>query len=145
VERDQPLAHDLLDEVGVAAAEVAVVGPDRRHAAVPRLADCDFRGAVGGDVADVVAAVEQRGRRRLVHDAHGRALAPGPLVARDREQARQPREAIAAQGVVHELVDDNARILAAVSDAPERLLAELGRLGDRQPHRVGPVGVERGR
>ena len=55
----RPALHDLFDVVGVAAAVVAVVHADDGDAARFRLRDGDLRATIGGDVADLVAAIDQ--------------------------------------------------------------------------------------
>ena len=125
VDRDQAGAHDLLHIIGVAAAVVAVVHADDCDAARLRLRDGELRAAIRGDVADIVAAIDQRGHRRLVHHAYRRARLAGLLVLGDRENARQAGEAVAAQRVVDQLIGDDGRFVGRIADAAQRRLAEL--------------------
>ena len=138
----RPCAHDLLDVIRVAPAVVAVVHADDGDAARLRLGDGDLRAAIRRDIADLVAAIDQRGHRRLAHDAHRRARLAGLLVLGDRQDARQAGEAIAAQRVVDQLVGDDRRFIGRIADALQRRLAECACLRDAEADAVGPIGIE---
>ena len=77
-----------------------------------------------------------------MHDGDGDAGVPGLRLARDREDARQPGEPVAAKRVVDQLVGDDAGVVFAVSDAGERRFAECPRVADAEPHRARPVRIE---
>jgi len=57
-------------------------------------------------------------------------------LARDRENARQPGEPVAAKRVVDQLVGDDAGVVRTVSDAGERRVAEGPCIADAEPHRA---------
>jgi hypothetical protein len=63
-------------------------------------------------------------------------------LARDRENARQPGKAVAAQRIVDQLVGDDAGIVFVIANAGKRGLAERPRLADAEPHGIRPVRIE---
>ena len=130
--------------IRVAPAVVAVVHADDGDAAGLRLGDGDLRAAIRRDVADLVAAIDQGGHRRLAHDAHRCARLAGLLVLGDRQDARQAGEAIAAQRVVDQLVGDDRRLIGRIADAAQRRLAELACFGNTEAKHVRPVRIEHG-
>jgi hypothetical protein len=77
-----------------------------------------------------------------VYDGDGDAGVPGLRLTRDREDARQPGEPVAAKRVVDQLVDDDAGVVCDVSDAGKCGFAECPRLADAEPHRLRPVRIE---
>ena len=142
VQPDKSGLDDAFEVIGVAAAEIAVVDADRRDAALFCLGDSDLGAAIDRDIADIVAAIDQRRDRRLVDDGNRPAGVPGLRLARDREDARQPGEAVAAQRIVDQLVGDDTGVVVTVADAGERPLAKRPRLADPEPHGIRPVRIE---
>src|SRR3954452_594886 len=121
---------DAFEIIGVAAAEIAVVDADRGDAALFRLGDRDLGAAIDRDIADIVAAIDQRRDRRFVNDRNRDAGVFALCLARDRENARQPGKAVAAQRIIDQLIGDDAGVVLIVADAGQRALAERPRLGD---------------
>ena len=74
--------------------------------------------------------------------ATGAAGVLGLRLARDREDARQPGEAVAAQRIVDQLVGDDTGVVVTVADAGERPLAKRPRLADPEAHGIRPVRIE---
>ena len=75
----------------------------------------------GDDVADVIAAVEQRGDRRFADDADGRRRSPDSRDAlRDREDARQAAEGHAAQRRIDQVVGRHRGAVVVEVDGLQR-------------------------
>ena len=89
VQADKPGIDDAFEVIGVAPAEIAVVDADRRDPGLFRLGNCDLGAAIDGDIADVVAAIDEGGDGCLVYDGDGDAGVPGLRLTRDREDARR--------------------------------------------------------
>ena len=100
MQTDKSEIDDAFEVIGVAPAEIAVVDVDRRDPGLFRLGNRDFGAAIDGDIADIVAAIEEGGDGCFVYDGNGNASVPGLRLARDREDARQPGEPVAAKRVV---------------------------------------------
>ena len=103
----------------------------------------DFGASERRDVAHLIAAIDQCGRRRFPHDPDRLAFFIGAPVGRYGQDARQAREAVAAQGIVHQLVDDNRCILGGVANAPQRAFADGPRLGFRDADGLGAVPIQK--
>jgi len=108
VKADKSGMDDEFEVIGVASAEIAVVDADRRDSALFRFGYRDFGTTIDGDITDIVAAIDQGGNRCFVYDSDGSAGVPGLRLARDREDARQPGEPVAAKRVVDQLVGDDS-------------------------------------
>ena len=143
MDRDQALFHDVLDEERVPAAVEAVVDAHHGNACCLGLGRRDFGASERRDVAHLIAAIDQCGRRRFPHDPDRLAYFIGALVGRDGQDARQAREAVAAQGVVHQLVHDNRCILGGVANAPQRAFADGPRLGFRDADGLGAISIQK--
>ena len=61
VQADKSGINDAFEVIGVAPAEIAVVDADCREPGVFRLGNRDFGAAIDGDIADIVAAVDEGG------------------------------------------------------------------------------------
>ena len=121
---DKSGIDDAFEIIGVAPAEIAVVDADRGHPALFRFGNRDFGAAIDRDIADIVAAVDGGGNGRFVYDGNRNAGVPGPRLACDGEDARQPGEPVAAKRIVDQLVGDDAGVVLAVPVAAERSFAE---------------------
>ncbi len=121
---------------------MAVVQADQREAAAARLPDRDLRRLVHGVIADVVAAVDHGGDFGFVHDGRRAARLARARVLGNGEDARQAREAIAAQRGVDEMGSDDARFVRGEAGAHERGVGQRFGLRDGEPDRVGAIGVE---
>src|SRR5580692_7531002 len=97
---DKSGTHDVFDEIRIAAAVVAVVYTHDGDAAGFRLGDGDLGASIGGDVADLVAAIDESGHRCLAYDAHRRPRLGGTVIVGDRQDARQAGKPVAAQRIV---------------------------------------------
>ena len=135
---------DFLDEVGIAAAVITVVNANGRHTRGLGLFDRHFSAAIGGDIADIVAAVDQRRYRRLARNAYRLARLFGLDVGGNRQHARQAGKTVAAQRVVNQLVDGDAGVFTAVAHRLQRALAQFGRLFSGDAQEIGMVGVQQG-
>jgi len=117
VKSDKYRIDDAFEVIGVAPAEIAVVDADRGDPGLFRLGNRDLGAAIDGDIANVVAAIDEGGDGCFVYDGDGDAGVPGLRLTRDREDARQPGEPVAAKRVVDQLIGDDAGVVRAVSDA----------------------------
>ena len=113
VQADKSRIDDAFEVIGVAPAEIAVVDADGRDPGLFCLGNRDFGAAINGDIADIVAAVDEGGDRSFVYDRDGRADVPSLLLTRDREDARQPGEPVAAKRV-----STNWSVMTQASSAP---------------------------
>jgi len=120
VQADKSGIDDAFEVIGVASAEIAIVDADRRDPGLFRLGNRDFGAAIDGDIADIVAAIDESGDGCFVYDGDGDASGPGLRLARDREDARQPGEPVAAKRVVDQLVGDDGGVEAPLRRAPAR-------------------------
>ena len=141
VQADKSGIGDAFEVIGVAPAEIAVVDADGRDSGLFRFGNRDFGAVIDRDIADIVAAVDEGGNGRFVYDGNGNAGIPGPRLARDGEDARQPgRHDVrrAAGGVKTDKsgIDDTFEVIGvapaeiAVVDA-DRRDPGLFRLGNR--------------
>ncbi len=142
MEADEAGVDDAFEVIGIAPAEIAVVDADGGDPALFRLGDRDFGAAIDGDIADIVAAIDEGGDGRFVYDSDGDARVVGLRVAGYCEDARQTGKAIAAKRIVDQLVGHDAGVIFAVSDAGQRGLAEHPRPVDAEPYGARPVGIE---
>jgi hypothetical protein len=77
-----------------------------------------------------------------VHYGDRDAGVPGLRFARDREDARQPGEPVAAKRIVDQLVGDDAGVVRAVSDTGKCGFAKCPRVVEAEPYRPRPVSIE---
>ena len=99
VQADKSGIDDAFEVIGVAPAEIAAVDADGRGPGLFRLGNRDFGAAIDGDIADIVAAIDEGGDGCFVHDGDGDAGVPGLRITRDCEDARQPGEPVAASAL----------------------------------------------
>ncbi len=89
VQADKSGIDDAFEVIGVAPAQIAVVDADGRDPGLFRLGNRDFGAAIDGDIADIVAAIDEGGDGCFVHDGDGYAGVPGLRRARDRSPLRR--------------------------------------------------------
>ena len=118
------------------------VHADHSNTARARLGNCDLRATECGDIADLVAAIDDGGDRRLANDPHGGTRLRCLVVLGDRQDARQAGEAIAAQRIVDQLVGDDHRLVRRIADPLQRRLAQRPRRLHAEANAAGAVGVE---
>src|SRR3984893_1044303 len=133
VQADKSGIDDAFEVIRVAPAKIAVVDADRGDPALFGFGNRDFGAAIDRDIADIVAAVDEGGNGRFAYDGNRNAGVPGPRLARDGEDARQPGESVAAKRIVDQRVGDDAGVAPAVSDAAERRFTECPRVADAKP------------
>jgi hypothetical protein len=142
MDADQASPHHKFHVIRIAAAVVAVMHPNNSDAAGQRLGDRNRGTAIRRDIANLVAAIDQRRYRRLTHNANRRPRPAGLLIFGDRQDPRQTGEAIAAQRIVNQLVSDDRRLVGRVADALQRRLPQRVRLGHAETNAIGSIRVQ---